>query len=365
MDSSHRPLDVYRKAVELADRDHPFALAVILQADGSVPQRAGVKAVIDETGRIWGTLGGGFVEGETQRRAAEACRSKRPLVFDFPLDNAYARDAGAICGGAMRILIDPTAAKDRACYARAADALEQRRRGVLLTTVRTSAVPEVEVTARWFEEETIPSETGFPGAEAVRSCFDGRTPRLFAEESQQPAASTQVLVEPVAAEPLLLIAGGGHIGRALAVQAVHLGFDVTVIDDRAEFTDAALLPAGVTVRCGDAAEELAEVPIDRDTYIVIVTRGHKLDAETLEACIHAPAAYLGMIGSRRKVELIRKDFIESGLATGEEFERVFAPVGLDIGAVTVPEIATSIAAQLIAVRRNGSPFAPPDDTVPR
>jgi len=95
------------------------------------------------------------------------------------------------------------------------------------------------------------------------------------------------------------------------------------------------------------------VPIASDTYIVIVTRGHKLDAEALEACIHTPAAYIGMIGSKRKVALIRENFIESGIVTKEEFDRIFTPIGLDIGAVTVPEIAASITAELIAVRRKG------------
>ncbi len=88
---------------------------------------------------------------------------------------------------------------------------------------------------------------------------------------------------------------------------------------------------------------------------MIVTHGHKLDAESLEVCIHSPAAYIGMIGSKRKVALIRKNFVESGLATEEEFDRVYAPIGLDIGAVTVPEIAASITSQLISVRRKCNP----------
>jgi xanthine dehydrogenase accessory factor len=150
---------------------------------------------------------------------------------------------------------------------------------------------------------------------------------------------------------MLLIVGGGHIGQALARQAILVGFDVVVLDDRPEFTDPALFPEGVATRCGDIREEVEASAIGRDTYIVIVTRGHKHDAEALEACIHAPAAYIGMIGSKRKVALMRQDFIESGLAGEEEFGRVFAPVGLDIGAVTVPEIAASIVAQLIEVRR--------------
>jgi len=163
----------------------------------------------------------------------------------------------------------------------------------------------------------------------------------------------QVFVEPVIPKPLLLIAGGGHIGQALALQSSLVGFDVTVIDDRAEFTDPALYPEGMARRCGDIPEQIAAGPIASDTYIVIVTRGHKLDAEALEACIHAPVAYVGMIGSRRKVALMRQNFIESGIATAEQFDRVFTPIGQDIGAVTVPEIAASITAELIAVRRQG------------
>ena len=361
-------MEIHQKVVELIDAGRCFALAAILRADGSTPQKVGVKAIIDAAGKIYGTLGGGFVEGESQRRAVEACRSKRPVVFDFELDDAYARDAEAICGGAMRILIDPTAAKDRQCYARAADSLQRRRRGVLLTTVRTRRSarvsdpaaecgsvtrPATTVTVEWFPQEAVPAEAGFPGPEAIGSCLSRETPRLFVERSREPGDCLEVLVEPVIPRPLLLIAGGGHVGQALARQAVPIGFDVTVVDDRAEFTAAALFPEGVTTRCGDVARQVADFPAGEDTYVVIVTRGHGHDAEALEACIRGPAAYVGMIGSRRKVDLIRESFIQSGLATEAEFDRVFAPIGLDIGAVTVPEIAASIAAELVAVRRQG------------
>jgi xanthine dehydrogenase accessory factor len=181
------------------------------------------------------------------------------------------------------------------------------------------------------------------GAGSARDSRAGRPRHVF----------TEVLVEPVIPKPLLLIAGGGHVGQALAVHADLVGFDVTVIDDRPEFTDPALFPEGARTCCGDIPKQIAVLSTTADTYIVIVTRGHKLDAGTLEACIHAPVAYIGMIGSRRKVSLLRENFIQSGLATEEEFDRVFAPIGLDIGAVTVPEIAASITAELIAVRRKG------------
>jgi xanthine dehydrogenase accessory factor len=172
----------------------------------------------------------------------------------------------------------------------------------------------------------------------------------------------EILVEPVVPSPLLLIAGGGHIGQALAAQAVGIGFDVTVLDDRPEFTDPARFAEGVVTRCGDLAAELAAHSLGSDTYVVIVTRGHQHDAEALRACVGRPAAYVGMIGSRRKVALLRESFIESGWATAQEFDRVYAPIGLDLGAETVPEIATAIAAQLISVRRKGTAETMPRDT---
>ena len=352
MNNEQKSPDIHRILLEFIDRGQPFALGLILQAEGPTPQRAGVKAIMDADGKIRGTLGGGAVEAEAQRRAREACQTGRPIVFDLNLADDYARDGGPICGGFMRILIDPTAAQHKQCYEQAAEALEQRRRGVLLTTVRHGAA--IEVTTRWLPKEDVPTDLGFPGADAIGACLESETTRLFVENSETTSASTEVLVQPVIPKPLLLIVGGGHVGQALARLAIFNDFEATVIDDRPEFTTPDRFADGVNTRCGDIPAQLARFPIDRETFIVLVTRGHQQDAEALGACLHAPSAYLGMIGSRRKVAMIRKHFTESGLATEEEWGRVHAPIGLDIGAVTVPEIAMSIMAQIIAVRHKGA-----------
>ena len=356
MNSKNRPASIHQRIVEFIDGGRPFAVALVLNAaEGSTPQKAGVRAVIDGTGKIWGTIGGGFVEGQAQEYAVDVCKSGTPVLFDFDLHNVYSRDAGAICGGNMRILVDPTAAQNRDFYARAAESVGRRQRGIILTTVRTAEHPQVK--SEWFDPEAIPSDAAFPGADNISSCLARETPQLFTEGS-----ALQVLVEPVIPKPMLLIAGGGHIGQALALQANLVGFDVTVIDDRPEFTDPALFPERTTTCCKDIPKQIADLSVGSDTYVVLVTRGHKLDAEGLEACIHAPVAYVGMIGSDRKVSLIRENFLESGLATEEEFNRVFTPIGLDIGAVTVPEIAASVTAELIAVRRTGLTHKPRDAT---
>jgi xanthine dehydrogenase accessory factor len=168
-----------------------------------------------------------------------------------------------------------------------------------------------------------------------------------------PASGSEILVEPICLRPLLIITGGGHVGQALAHQAVLVGFDVTVLDDRLEFTRPELYPPGVTTQCDDMAKTIAERALTRDTFIVIVTRGHQQDALVLASCINRAAGYIGMIGSRRKIAVMRGSMIAAGTTNEAQFDRIYAPIGLDIGSVTAPEIAASIVAQLIAVRRKG------------
>ncbi|MHC4741577.1 MAG: XdhC family protein [Planctomycetota bacterium] len=348
-----KPDNIYQKVIDSIDAGEPFVLATILGSDGSTPRKAGVKAVIDQTGRIWGTLGGGAVEAETQRRAIEVCKTGLPTIIEIELEGKSRADDTPICGGTVRILIDPTVAKNRTLYAELDEAIALRQRGVLLTTVCHGE--KLDVTSRWLGADAIPSETGFPDAENIGSCLAREDVRLISEDTGKRAR--EVLVEPIFPKPLLLIVGGGHIGQSLARQAKEVGFDITVLDDRSQFAQPELFPEGISTLCGRIGDEISRFPIESDTYIVIVTWGHQHDAEALEACIHSKAAYVGMIGSKRKIALIRKDFIDSVIATAEQFDRVFAPIGVDIGSVTVPEIAASIVAELIAVRRRGVDWA--------
>lgn len=357
------PVNIYRRIVQFVEEGRSFAAALVLMADGSTPCEAGKRAVLDETGRIWGTIGGGQVEAEAQRRAEEVCREGRPAVLDINLEGTSAESDSPICGGAMRVLLDPTVAKNRSAYQRAAAALEERHRGVLVTRIRPGSPPEVEV--EWLGGDEVPPDGEFPDSEQVRSCLEDESARLFTEGTAGEGAPRMALVEPVAPDPLLLIAGGGHIGQALARQAVLIGFDVEVIDDRPEFTDPSLFPEFVRTRSAPVGEALRARDLDDGTFVVIVTRGHRHDAEALAACVGRPAAYVGMIGSRRKVGMIREKLLDSGRVSEEDLDRVYAPIGLDIGAETVPEIATSIAAELISIRRRGHDAPPPDHMVQR
>lgn len=352
MKSNSAAQNIHRAIAERCRRDGAFVVATVLEAEGSTPCPAGAKALIELSGAIHGTVGGGSAEAETQRRAVQAIRSGRVEVFDVSLEGFTVGEGKPICGGRMRILIDPTAPKHGAVYQAASNLIERRERGVLLTTLR--GLKECQVAVQLLDENSITPEVGFPGAERIRSALQ-RQEALLSTSSpgQGDPEQLAVLVEPLIPKPLLLIFGGGHIGQALAAQASLVGFETAVIDDRPEFARPELFPEGTAVCCGGISEALSTFALRADTYVVSVTRGHEQDAKVLAACIRQPLAYLGMIGSRRKVAMLRREFIESGRATAEEFDRVAAPIGLDIGAVTVPEIAASIVAQLIAVRRKG------------
>ncbi|MGB7159108.1 MAG: XdhC family protein, partial [Tepidisphaeraceae bacterium] len=140
------------------------------------------------------------------------------------------------------------------------------------------------------------------------------------------------------------------VGQALADIAATLGFEVTIVDDRADCASAERFPRAAQRIVGEIETELRRMVIDERTYVVVVTRGHRHDGKALAAVLHAPAKYVGLIGSKRKVMTIFQDLLAQG-ADLDALCRVRAPVGLEIGAVTVPEIALSIAAEIVAVRR--------------
>jgi xanthine dehydrogenase accessory factor len=350
MASSPLQSDPFPTIAAAIDQGRRFALALVLKTTGSVPREPGTTAIIDDRGAIQGTIGGGLLESEAQRLAVDSLRTMAPTVFDFRFTGASAAINEPVCGGAMRVLIDPTIADQRPAYLAAAEAARLRKRGVLLTTVRGGQIPQVA--AQWISDDAISTNTTASASLAMRAALAQGKAEFFNGQPQS-EDDIQGLAQPVLPQARLLIAGGGHVGQALAAQASLVGFEVIVVEDRQAFADASRYPSEVTARFGEFADALAEFPIDRDTYVAIVGRGHPVDMKALVACSDSPAAYIGMMGSRRKVSLVRKELIDTGRATAEQFARIYAPIGLDIGAETVPEVAASIVAQLVAVRRTG------------
>ena len=165
----------------------------------------------------------------------------------------------------------------------------------------------------------------------------------------------EVFVEPILPQPILYLFGGGHVSMAVAKAASSAGFGVAVIDDRETFANAERFPMAQEIypTYEDAFEKIRP---NTASYLIIVTRGHKEDMRVLGWAVRTPARYVGMIGSKRKVLSVYKALENDGYRP-EEFQRVYAPMGLEIGALAPEEIAISIVAELIAVRRNAESAA--------
>jgi xanthine dehydrogenase accessory factor len=162
--------------------------------------------------------------------------------------------------------------------------------------------------------------------------------------------TVEIFVEPILPQPLLYLFGGGHVSMALAKAAAAAGFGISVIDDREAFANGQRFPMAQDVFTS-FDDAFAKIQPNASSYLVIVTRGHKEDMRVLAWAVRTAARYVGMIGSKRKVLSVYKALEQEGYRA-EELERVFAPLGLDIGALSPEEIAVSIVAELIAVRRN-------------
>ncbi len=373
--TDNRPETFFQQILAHLEGGQPFALGTVVHTSGSTPQKAGARALFLPDGRVLGTLGGGCMEMEARRRALEligaARRNPEPkqggerqdkedrtpehLLLDLHLDDDFGWDDGLICGGSSQILIQRLRSSDtHAVYAAAVALRAERGRGMLALVV---AAPSPEDAGRTL---LIPEEGAGVGAladDGLAAELRETARRLLREGGEAPrrlplvGGAATVYLEPILPRPVLLIVGAGHIGTAVSHYAARIGFEVVVTDDRASFANRERLPDADEVIVDQGVEMARRWPKTPETYVLLVTRGHRNDAVVLREVIGSPCAYIGMIGSRRKVLTIFNEFLAEGIATPEQLARVHAPVGLDIGALTVDEIAVSIAAELISVRR--------------
>jgi xanthine dehydrogenase accessory factor len=164
-----------------------------------------------------------------------------------------------------------------------------------------------------------------------------------------------VYIEPVLLEPYLIILGAGHVGKALTKLARFTGFRVTVIDDRAEYANRENIPDATDLAVREFEKAFDDMTIQKDSFIVVATRGHNHDLDAIKAALKTTAGYVGLLGSRRKKALLFKALAEGGFDQ-KDIDRVIIPVGVDIGSTTPEEISVSIMAQIIERRKNhGAP----------
>lgn len=252
-------------------------------------------------------------------------------------------------------------------YQRLQEVLEQGREAVLVTAVAVHGLAaEIVGGKALVSSEGILDSVGLSDqllkAVPVLACqgLNENKPQVirhFPGGEEENLVWVEFFVEPVMPQPRLVVFGGGHISQPVIRLAKMTGFHVTVVDDRPSFANESRFPDADQIICLPFDQALQQVDVGPSTYVVIVTRGHRYDQMCLRGVIEKPAAYIGMIGSKRRVKGVMEQMLADGVAR-EAVERVFSPIGLKIGAETPEEIAVSIMAEIIAVRRGGKVLSP-------
>lgn len=237
---------------------------------------------------------------------------------------------------------------------------EQGAAAVLATVVETDGITGVEPGAKCLVRDGAVVGETIGDAAVVQAIVQESSARLRTEKSQlialevpQSGAKLEVFFEVMPAPPKLIVVGAGHIAVPLVKLAKVLDFYVIVIDDRLLYANRERFPDADEVLVGDMAQTLKEMAITPSCYIVLITRGHAYDEPCLRVVLPSQAKYIGMIGSRRRIKACFQRFRDEDKISEELIEKVYAPIGLDIATETPPEIALSILAEVIKVRRGG------------
>jgi xanthine dehydrogenase accessory factor len=364
------PDQIWPEAVRTLERGKKFALATVVNVRGSTPREVGAKMIVRADGQF-GTIGGGCGEAEVFRKARVLLEEGAGArLTEVDLTGDFDQQEIGTCGGLMDVFIDIWSPGPDLEMARTlSDAAAHSRPAALLTIVdpgRAAAAPAgaravldpehpgahlrppIELPPRTTAQLAVRAADGVAalveisptgGANMVTRIESSGEPRLF--------------LDPIAGAQRLVIAGAGHIAQPLAQLGTMLGFHVTVIDDRAAFANRERFPTAdeIVVRSFTAA--VAALNLDRHCYLVSVTRGHSFDEEVVRTALdRTQGAFIGMIGSRRRVSATLDRLAEAGVAR-ELLEQVHAPLGIDIGAETPEEIALSIIAEIVRERRTG------------
>jgi xanthine dehydrogenase accessory factor len=370
---SYKVKELFQEIIHELQSGETVAMATIVKRKGSVPREVGAKMLVHRGGTISGTVGGGCGEAEVWRSALNVIDTKRPTMVQVDLTEEIAMESQGVCGGIFDVFVQPwhnsllPGQPDMQDFASAIIAALEDERAVVLVTI-------IAAGGAWstcIGQQMLVHENG----ETLGNLMLPNAPEGLAlqlDESAQKAIAkgkphvekipgsakdwAEIFIEPFVPDPVLLIAGAGHIAAPLASLAHLMNFSVSVTDDRASFANRERFPTAKQLLVGDIEATLKNYPITPRTHIVLVTRAHAHDVQGLRAIIDSPAAYIGMIGSQRRVWAVFKLLHEEGVPA-EKLSRVRAPIGLDLGGGTPEEIALSIMAEIIQLRHGGSGIA--------
>lgn len=351
---------LYRLLFDRWNQNCDTVLVTIVAGNGSIPRTTGAYMAVDHTGRIYGTIGGGNLEYQAVKRAMLLSGTDAHFVEDFDLGTGEKGGLGMVCGGKVKVLFYSMKSNDQKIVEFLKEALAAAEAGkpywLLLPFSR--GYPKIQFhieegrghcrILEKYESEENCENTGSnanDGSNTVDvSNHDNKSnPNKANNEIQK------IYAEEFCFDGRVYIFGGGHLAQELVPVLSHLGFWCMVMDDREEYTDPNLFPGVQETKTVDftALSEILEVK--KEDYLVVVTRGHRCDADVERFALRTPASYIGVVGSKRKTQYVREKLLAEGFSD-EELDRVYAPIGIDIGSETPAEIAISIAAQLIQIR---------------
>jgi xanthine dehydrogenase accessory factor len=300
-------------------KQEPVILATVVQVKGSAPREVGAKMAIRSDGGILGTIGGGAGEAKVIQQALQTLATGNKQWVEIDLSGAAQRETQGVCGGTMRVWLERwQGSRAIALTEQILELLKAGKSGTLTTPFTQEQPPYLEL-----------SPSPFPFS---------LTSTHFSEALSPP--------------PTLLIVGAGHCAIPLTTIAHLAGFRVVVQDDRPEFACTERFPNAAVVYPQPIAEVIKQLTHIAELYVALVTRGYLHDLAALKALSQRSLHYLGMIGSEKRVKTVYQALQKEEIAI--QTKNIYAPIGLDIGALTPEEIAVSICAELIQVRRGGT-----------
>lgn len=331
--------DIAQHILDAASTDCDLVLITVAQSKGSTPRNAGSQMLVSQDGLVCGTIGGGAMEARAITQARSMLGQTACYMEGMTLRQQANGGLDMPCGGDAGLLYTPISRDNKAWIEVAAEILhcfDQRIAAYLVLTCHNEAsLFAGEVALIDAAGEVLAGDSNASGQE-----FVGCKQNCIIEDH---------LVMPVPLPVRAIIFGGGHVGHATVGALSRVGFDCTLFDCRPEFAHPELHPGAHKVILGDYQNIAVSLTFDEHDYVFIMSHSHKFDYAILEQALRQPLAYVGFMGSRRKIAIARDLMHKAGIPD-EVVDTVHMPIGLEIEAETPEEIAVSVAAECILHR---------------
>ncbi|MBW8041290.1 MAG: XdhC family protein [Planctomycetes bacterium] len=341
-------IEIYKKAAEILEKRQNIALVTAISAIGSTPGRVGYKMLVwGKNTDTLGTIGGGSAEAAIIQTAGDILPKIQSTVLKFEYDGTE-NDQKGWCGGSIEFHLETFDQKSLPLFKELSTVIEKGDKGILVSIISGNKPPN-KILLKNIEQLDSATDINLT-PETMES-----VKKLISR--QQPARQTlgngvEIFIETISEQPMIFLFGAGHLSYYISRYAKSLNFRLTVCDDRAEFANKERFPEADNIIVENFDSVFDRIKINKNSYIVIVTKGHKDDQIVLEKAVRTDAKYIGMIGSKRKTLMLLKKLKEGGIPA-EILTRIYSPIGISIGAFTPQEIALSIVSELVKIRRLG------------